>query len=56
MLQCTMALKKRIENEQIISQIVGVSEVCDQCGDRVCTKDKGYHISSIRLKRTFKKI
>ena len=27
-------IKQRIENKDIISQIVGISEVCDQIGDR----------------------
>ena len=37
---------------KIISQIVRVSEVCDQNGDRVSKNHKICHICSMRLKRT----
>ena len=44
--------RRRVENEKIISQIVGISEACDLNGDRVSMKDKSYHICSIRVKGT----
>ena len=44
---------QRVENEKIISQIVGVSQVCDQNGDRVPKTDKNCHINT-RLEGTFK--
>ena len=43
----------RVENEKIISQIVWISEACDQSGDRVSKKDKRCRICSMRLKRYF---
>ena len=33
-----------LENEKIISQIVGVSKVCDQTGDRVPKNNKQFYI------------
>ena len=44
---------KEFENDDIISQMVGIGEVCDQNGDRVSRNDKSCHICSDRLKRTF---
>ena len=40
----------RVENEKIIGQIVGISEVYDQNGERVLKNHNCCHISSIRLK------
>ena len=39
-----------LENK-IIPQLVGVSRVCNQRGDRVSKNNKSYHICSTRLKR-----
>ena len=41
---------QRFKNEKIICQIIGISEVCDQNGDRVSKKNKSYHICIIGLK------
>ena len=43
-------IKFRVENEKIISQNVGISEVCDQNGVRVSKNNKSCHICSMRLK------
>ena len=40
-----------VEIEQIISQIVGVSDVCDQNGDRITNNDKSCRVCSMRRKR-----
>ena len=42
-------------NEKIICQIVRISEVCDQNGDRVSTNDKICHVCGIRLNRVLAK-
>ena len=42
---------RKVENEKIISQIVGVSKISDQNGDKVSKNDKSCHICSKRLKR-----
>ena len=39
-----------VENEKFISQIVRVTEVCDQNGDRVFKNDKSCNFGSVRLK------
>ena len=44
---------QKVENEKIISQIVGISEVLGQNADRVSKNDKSCHIFSIRLKGVF---
>ena len=41
---------KTYNSEKIISQIVGISEGCDQNGERVSETDKICHICSMRLK------
>ena len=41
------SLLSKFENEKIISQIVGVSWVCDQNGGRVSKNDKICHICSM---------
>ena len=40
----------KVEDEVIISQIVRISEGCDQNGNRVSKNDKSCHICSMRLK------
>ena len=42
-----------VENEKIISQIVGISEVCNQNGDRVSQNENNCDICSIRLTMGF---
>ena len=42
------------ENENIISQIVKVSEICDQNGECLSKNHKSFHICSIlQLKKDF---
>ena len=45
----------KVENSKIISQIVRISKVYDQHGERVSKNDKSCHICSTRLKRLFAK-
>ena len=40
----------KFESEKIISRIVGISEGCDQNGDRVSKNDKSCHICIMRQK------
>ena len=40
-----------VKSVKIASQIVGVSKICDQNGDRVSKNVKSCHICSMRLKR-----
>ena len=40
----------KADTKKIISQIVMISEVCDQNGDRVSKNDKSWHSCCIRLK------
>ena len=47
--KCHSQLSK-VEDEVIISQIVRISEGCDQNGNRVSKNDKSCHICSMRLK------
>ena len=42
----------RFENESIISQVVGISEVCDQNGERV-SKSTKVAIFVVKEKRDF---
>ena len=42
---------QKVENEKIISQIVGISKICDQNGDGVSKNYKYSHICSMALKR-----
>ena len=42
-----ICLSSRIENEEIFSQIVGVSKNCDQNGDKVSKYNKICYISSM---------
>ena len=49
MIQKWSRILTKLENEKIISQLVGVSWVCEQCGDRVSKNDKSYHIWSTSL-------
>ena len=44
---------KEFKNEKIISQILEISKVHDQNGDRVSKNDKSYYICSIRLWSVF---
>ena len=46
---------QKVENEKIISQIVGISKICDQNGDRVSKNYKYSHICSMALKRVLAK-
>ena len=48
-----ICLLSKSENEKITSQIIEVSVVCDQNGDRMFKNDNIFHICSVRLKRTF---
>ena len=41
---------QKFEDKEIIGQHVGISEGCDQNGDRVSKNDKSCHICSMRLK------
>ena len=47
--------QQRVENKKIISQIMGIREVCDQSGDRVSRNDKSCHICSMRVQSVFSK-
>ena len=48
--KCHSQLSK-LENEDIISQIVGIGWFCNQNGDRVSKANKSCYIWSMRLKR-----
>ena len=50
-----MHINKRfnVENVKNLSQVVRVTEVCDQNGDRVSIYYKGCYICNVGLKRTF---
>ena len=41
---------QKFEDEKMISQIVWISEGCDQNGERVSKNGKSCHICSMRLK------
>ena len=46
---------QKFEDEKIVSQIVWISDECDQNGDRVSKNDKSCHICSTRQKGVFVK-
>ena len=46
----SQSIYQSLENEKIISHIVGISEVCDKNGDRVSKNDKSCYICIMGIK------
>ena len=49
-------LVKKLRMKEIVSQIIGISEVCDQSGVRATKSSKSCNIYSLQLKPSFCKI